>query len=100
MRSWDVARIAEAAGARVVRAAAVPDGPERAVIDSRAAGAGDLPASRERVADDVAREVVVRGAVGRDAALAAPDAPGPEPDGGDADPGAAERTLLHRRTPQ
>ncbi len=41
MRSWDAERVAEAAGARLVSGSA-ERGPERAVIDSREAGAGDL----------------------------------------------------------
>jgi UDP-N-acetylmuramoyl-tripeptide--D-alanyl-D-alanine ligase len=40
MKGWDAARIAAAAGAQLVRDA--PGGPERVVIDSRAAGPGDL----------------------------------------------------------
>ncbi|MEA2283100.1 MAG: UDP-N-acetylmuramoyl-tripeptide--D-alanyl-D-alanine ligase [Solirubrobacteraceae bacterium] len=40
MRDWDAARIADAAGAELVRRAA--GSPERALIDSRVAGHGDL----------------------------------------------------------
>jgi UDP-N-acetylmuramoyl-tripeptide--D-alanyl-D-alanine ligase len=40
MRGWDAARVAAAAGAKLVRDA--PGGPSRVVIDSRAAGPGDL----------------------------------------------------------
>jgi UDP-N-acetylmuramoyl-tripeptide--D-alanyl-D-alanine ligase len=40
MRGWDAARIAAAAGARLVREA--PGGPARVIIDSRAVGSGDL----------------------------------------------------------
>ncbi|HEX2410870.1 MAG TPA: UDP-N-acetylmuramoyl-tripeptide--D-alanyl-D-alanine ligase [Solirubrobacteraceae bacterium] len=40
MRGWDAVRVADAAGARVVRGAAA--GPSRAVIDSRAVQRGDL----------------------------------------------------------
>ena len=40
MRGWDAARVAGAAGATLVRDA--PGGPSRVVIDSRAAGPGDL----------------------------------------------------------
>jgi UDP-N-acetylmuramoyl-tripeptide--D-alanyl-D-alanine ligase len=40
VRGWDAAQVGEAAGARVVRAAAA--GPARAVIDSRAVQRGDL----------------------------------------------------------
>ncbi|MDP9400132.1 MAG: UDP-N-acetylmuramoyl-tripeptide--D-alanyl-D-alanine ligase [Actinomycetota bacterium] len=40
MRGWSAQRMAEAARGDVVRAA--PGGPERAVVDSRAAGPGDL----------------------------------------------------------
>jgi len=45
MRSWDAARVASAAGARLVGEPARPEGepgPRRAVIDSRQAGPGDL----------------------------------------------------------
>src|SRR5437763_11256334 len=42
MRSWDPARIAQAAGARLVAAPANAGGPEHAVIDSRQAGPGAL----------------------------------------------------------
>lgn len=42
MRSWDAERIADAAGGRVVAAESAAGGPERAVIDSRAAGPGAL----------------------------------------------------------
>jgi UDP-N-acetylmuramyl tripeptide synthase len=41
MRGWNAQRVAEAAGARLVRDGA-PGGPARAVIDSRGVGAGDL----------------------------------------------------------
>ncbi len=40
MRDWDAGRIAEAAGARLVRGAA--GSPQRALIDSRLSGPGDL----------------------------------------------------------
>jgi UDP-N-acetylmuramoyl-tripeptide--D-alanyl-D-alanine ligase len=40
MKGWDAARIAAAAGARLVREA--PGGPARVIIDSRAVGSGDL----------------------------------------------------------
>jgi UDP-N-acetylmuramoyl-tripeptide--D-alanyl-D-alanine ligase len=40
MRGWDAERVAAAAGADLLRTA--PGGPERAVIDSRQAGPGDL----------------------------------------------------------
>jgi len=40
MRSWAAERVAAAAGAELVRGG--PGGPERAVIDSRSAGPGDL----------------------------------------------------------
>jgi UDP-N-acetylmuramoyl-tripeptide--D-alanyl-D-alanine ligase len=45
VREWDPERVAAAAGARLVQpppAAAAGRGPERAVVDSRLAGAGDL----------------------------------------------------------
>jgi UDP-N-acetylmuramoyl-tripeptide--D-alanyl-D-alanine ligase len=42
VRDWSPERIAEAAGGRLVAPAPRGDGPTRAVIDSRAAGAGDL----------------------------------------------------------
>ncbi|HEX8120937.1 MAG TPA: UDP-N-acetylmuramoyl-tripeptide--D-alanyl-D-alanine ligase [Solirubrobacteraceae bacterium] len=42
MRAWTPERVAEAAGARLVAPAPHRTGPARAVIDSRAAGAGDL----------------------------------------------------------
>ena len=42
MRSWSGSDVAAAAGAELVRAPGAGDGPERAVIDSRAAGPGDL----------------------------------------------------------
>lgn len=41
MRGWNAERVAEAAGAELVRGGA-PRGPARAVIDSRTAGRGDL----------------------------------------------------------
>ena len=41
MRGWDAERVAAAAGARLVGGSA-PAGPERVVIDSHAAGPGDL----------------------------------------------------------
>jgi UDP-N-acetylmuramoyl-tripeptide--D-alanyl-D-alanine ligase len=40
VKGWDAERVAQAAGARLVRAAA--GGPDRAVIDSREVGPGDL----------------------------------------------------------
>ncbi len=42
MRSWASARVAEAAGAQLMRAGGSPDGPRRVVIDSRRIVAGDL----------------------------------------------------------
>jgi UDP-N-acetylmuramoyl-tripeptide--D-alanyl-D-alanine ligase len=42
MRTWTAERVAAAAGARLLAAAADAGGPERAVIDSRAAGPGSL----------------------------------------------------------
>ena len=42
MRDWSPEQLAQAAGGRLVAPAPRPGGPERAVIDSRAAGAGDL----------------------------------------------------------
>ncbi len=42
MRAWDSERVAAEAGARIVGSARPPGGPERVVIDSRAAGPGDL----------------------------------------------------------
>jgi UDP-N-acetylmuramoyl-tripeptide--D-alanyl-D-alanine ligase len=42
MRGWSAERIADAAGARLLTSAASVAGPERAVIDSREAGPGDL----------------------------------------------------------
>ena len=42
MRGWDAERVAAAAGARLVSGRSDGAGPERAVIDSREAGAGDL----------------------------------------------------------
>lgn len=42
MIHWDAARIAAAAGARLLREPSDPDGPSRAVIDSREVVAGDL----------------------------------------------------------
>ena len=42
MRSWDAARVAEAAGARLVAPPPGPGGPVGAVVDSRAVGPGDL----------------------------------------------------------
>jgi UDP-N-acetylmuramoyl-tripeptide--D-alanyl-D-alanine ligase len=42
MRGWNAEQIAAAAGATLVRPAPGDAGPERAVIDSREAGAGDL----------------------------------------------------------
>jgi UDP-N-acetylmuramoyl-tripeptide--D-alanyl-D-alanine ligase len=42
MRGWSAERIAEAAGARLLTPAAPGAGPERAVVDSREAGPGDL----------------------------------------------------------
>jgi UDP-N-acetylmuramoyl-tripeptide--D-alanyl-D-alanine ligase len=42
VREWSPEQVAQAAGGRLVAPAPQPDGPERATIDSRAAGAGDL----------------------------------------------------------
>jgi UDP-N-acetylmuramoyl-tripeptide--D-alanyl-D-alanine ligase len=42
MRDWTPERVAQAAGGRLVAPAPRPEGPTRAVIDSRAAGPGDL----------------------------------------------------------
>jgi UDP-N-acetylmuramoyl-tripeptide--D-alanyl-D-alanine ligase len=42
VRDWSPEQVAEAAGGRLVAPAPHPGGPTRAVIDSRAAGAGDL----------------------------------------------------------
>ena len=42
MRAWDAERVAAAAGARLVSGRSDGAGPERAVIDSREAGPGDL----------------------------------------------------------
>ncbi|HEY7620802.1 MAG TPA: UDP-N-acetylmuramoyl-tripeptide--D-alanyl-D-alanine ligase [Solirubrobacteraceae bacterium] len=42
MREWSPEQVAQAAGGRLVAPAPKPDGPERATIDSRAAGPGDL----------------------------------------------------------
>jgi UDP-N-acetylmuramoyl-tripeptide--D-alanyl-D-alanine ligase len=42
VRDWSPEQVAEAAGGRLVAPAPRPGGPTRAVIDSRAAGAGDL----------------------------------------------------------
>ena len=42
MIDWDAARLAAAAGAGLLRAAALPGGPRRVVIDSRTVGVGDL----------------------------------------------------------
>ncbi len=42
MRSWDSQRIAREAGARLIAAPTVKDGPERVVVDSRQAGPGAL----------------------------------------------------------
>jgi UDP-N-acetylmuramoyl-tripeptide--D-alanyl-D-alanine ligase len=42
VRDWSPEQVAQAAGGRLVGPAPRPDGPARAVIDSRAAGAGDL----------------------------------------------------------
>jgi UDP-N-acetylmuramoyl-tripeptide--D-alanyl-D-alanine ligase len=42
MRAWSADRVAAAAGARLVTPSAASSGPERAVIDSRNAGPGDL----------------------------------------------------------
>jgi UDP-N-acetylmuramoyl-tripeptide--D-alanyl-D-alanine ligase len=42
MRGWSAERIADAAGARLLTSGASTTGPERAVIDSREAGPGDL----------------------------------------------------------
>jgi UDP-N-acetylmuramoyl-tripeptide--D-alanyl-D-alanine ligase len=42
VRAWSPERLAQAAGGRLVAPAPRPGGPERAVIDSRAVGAGDL----------------------------------------------------------
>ncbi len=42
MREWDAARVAQEAGARLLAPGANTGGPGRAVIDSRAAGPGDL----------------------------------------------------------
>jgi UDP-N-acetylmuramoyl-tripeptide--D-alanyl-D-alanine ligase len=42
VREWSPEQVAQAAGGRLVAPAPRPDGPERATIDSRAAGAGDL----------------------------------------------------------
>ncbi|HEX7298161.1 MAG TPA: UDP-N-acetylmuramoyl-tripeptide--D-alanyl-D-alanine ligase [Solirubrobacteraceae bacterium] len=42
MRDWSPEQVAQAAGGRLVAPAPRPTGPERAVIDSRAAGSGDL----------------------------------------------------------
>jgi UDP-N-acetylmuramoyl-tripeptide--D-alanyl-D-alanine ligase len=42
VRAWTAEQVAGAAGARLVAPAAGGDGPQRAVIDSRAAGPGDL----------------------------------------------------------
>src|SRR5688500_3186586 len=42
MKTWNAERVAEAAGAQLLRAPAVPGGPERATIDSREVHPGDL----------------------------------------------------------
>lgn len=42
MHDWSPEQVAQAAGGRLVAPAPRPDGPARAIIDSRAAGAGDL----------------------------------------------------------
>ena len=42
MIDWDAPRVASAAGAELLRAAAAAGGPRRVVIDSRAVGEGDL----------------------------------------------------------
>jgi UDP-N-acetylmuramoyl-tripeptide--D-alanyl-D-alanine ligase len=42
MRSWSAERVAEAAGATLLASSAAAGGPQRAVIDSRAVGEGDL----------------------------------------------------------
>jgi UDP-N-acetylmuramoyl-tripeptide--D-alanyl-D-alanine ligase len=42
VRDWSPAQVAAAAGGRLVAPAPRPGGPDRAVIDSRAAGSGDL----------------------------------------------------------
>jgi UDP-N-acetylmuramoyl-tripeptide--D-alanyl-D-alanine ligase len=42
VRAWSPEQVAQAAGGRLVARAPRPGGPERAVIDSRAAGDGDL----------------------------------------------------------
>ena len=42
MRAWSPEQVAQAAGGRLAAPAAQPGGPARAVIDSRAAGPGDL----------------------------------------------------------
>ncbi|CAA9483934.1 MAG: UDP-N-acetylmuramoyl-tripeptide--D-alanyl-D-alanine ligase [uncultured Solirubrobacteraceae bacterium] len=42
MNHWDATRLASAAGARMLRAAAGDGGPRRVVIDSRTVGEGDL----------------------------------------------------------
>jgi UDP-N-acetylmuramoyl-tripeptide--D-alanyl-D-alanine ligase len=42
VRDWSPEQVAQAAGGRLVAPAPRPGGPERAVIDSRAAGSGDL----------------------------------------------------------
>ena len=42
MREWSPEQVAQAAGGRLVAPAPKPEGPERATIDSRAAGPGDL----------------------------------------------------------
>jgi UDP-N-acetylmuramoyl-tripeptide--D-alanyl-D-alanine ligase len=42
VREWSPEQVAQAAGGRLVAPAPKPEGPERATIDSRAAGPGDL----------------------------------------------------------
>jgi UDP-N-acetylmuramoyl-tripeptide--D-alanyl-D-alanine ligase len=42
MNDWNAARLASAAGAQLLRGAAVPGGPRRVMIDSRMVGQGDL----------------------------------------------------------
>jgi UDP-N-acetylmuramoyl-tripeptide--D-alanyl-D-alanine ligase len=82
MRGWNAPRIAQAAGAELVVPATSDAGPQRVVIDSRAAGPGDLFVGLRGGSVDGGRfasEALRAGAWG---VLAAPDHPAAGVDGG------------------
>jgi UDP-N-acetylmuramoyl-tripeptide--D-alanyl-D-alanine ligase len=73
MKRWSPEQIARAAGARILTTAAEPIGPERAVVDSRRAGPGDLFVGLRGHQDDGGRHAPAALEAGAWGALVAPE---------------------------